>query len=86
MAGGLPVQVERDSLDYQTKPLSDKPSRKAYVFNHQYFDGEGERKGTQVDKEALAKVLPGLGFQFKCFDDLSVKGIREKICECKSNL
>lgn len=81
------VPVERDSLDYKMKSVT-AFSRKAYIFNHENYlnNPEASRKGTNVDRDALLKVLPTLGFQVKCFDDLSVVNIRQKIRECKSTV
>lgn len=65
---------------------SGKASRKAYIFNHQYFDVSlnlTERTGTKMDEKSLEMVLPQLGFQVKCFYDYPVDEIRKTIKECK---
>lgn len=70
--------IHRDAVEY---PM-DNPNRErgvALIFNHELFNREKKRDGTQHDVTRLQNTFQNLGFQVRCFNDLRCSAIMEQL-------
>lgn len=57
----------------------------ALIFNHETFDAHKARTGTDVDRNRLKKTLTSLDFHVKCYENLTIEDIKNKLKEGNLN-
>lgn len=56
----------------------------ALIFNHEIFDCNSPRKGTNADRDNLHKTLEALDFDVKIFENEDISDIKGILKESKS--
>lgn len=55
----------------------------ALIFNHEVFDCNSPRKGTNVDRDRLTKTLESLAFDVKIFENEAISVIKGVLNDSK---
>ncbi|XP_049836192.1 caspase-6-like isoform X2 [Schistocerca gregaria] len=75
------VPISGVSGEDEEYPMGNQERRIALILNHEFFDEDAlhNREHTETDRNALMHAFTTLGFEVRCFDDLTYSQIRQQL-------
>ncbi|XP_049764040.1 caspase-like isoform X3 [Schistocerca cancellata] len=75
------VPIHGVSGEDEEYPMGNQEHGIALILNHEFFEEDvlRNREGTEIDRNALIRAFTTLGFEVRCFDNLTYREIRQQL-------